>query len=44
MAGLLSEPEHSREMGRTAREDIRNRFDSQIVVRQWEELILSVSE
>lgn len=44
IAGLLSEPKHSREMGQAAREDIRNRFDSQIVVRQWEELILSVCE
>jgi len=42
--GLLSEPEHSRKMGQAAREDVRKRFDSQIVVRQWEELILSVSE
>jgi glycosyltransferase involved in cell wall biosynthesis len=42
--GLLSEPEHCRKMGQSARENIRKRFDSQIVVRQWEELILSASE
>jgi glycosyltransferase involved in cell wall biosynthesis len=42
--GLLSEPEHCRKMGQSARENIRKRFDSQIVVRQWEELILSAGE